>query len=112
MTQKSLTYTSILEHAMDGMPGGVLVYRADEKEEILYANSWLIHIFGCLDMDDFMAVTGGSFKSLVHPDDMEKVEKDIDRQISSGADVFEVLAQQPTLEDIYFALTAGRGEPI
>ncbi len=39
-------------------------------------------------MDDFMAVTGGSFKSLVHPDDMEKVEKDIDRQISSGADVF------------------------
>ena len=67
MTQESLTYTAILEHVMDGMPGGVLVYRADEKEEILYANSWLIHIFGCHDMDDFMAVTGGSFKSLVYP---------------------------------------------
>lgn len=99
MTQKSLTYTSILEHAMDGMPGGVLVYRADEKEEILYANSWLIHIFGCLDMDDFMAVTGGSFKSLVHPDDMEKVEKDIDRQISSGADVFDYVNYRIVTKD-------------
>ena len=42
MTQESLTYTAIMEHVMDGMPGGVLVYRDDEKEEILYANSWLI----------------------------------------------------------------------
>ena len=99
MTQKSLTYTSILEHAMDGMPGGVLVYRADEKEEILYANSWLIHIFGCHDMNDFMAVTGGSFKSLVHPDDMEKVEKDIDRQISSGADVFDYMNYRIVTKD-------------
>lgn len=89
MTQESLTYTAILEHVMDGMPGGVLVYRADEKEEILYANSWLIHMFGCHDMDDFMAVTGGSFKSLVHPRDVEKVEKDIERQISSGTNVFD-----------------------
>lgn len=89
MTQESLTYTTILEHVMDGMPGGVLVYRADEKEEILYANSWLIHMFGCHDMDDFMAVTGGSFRSLVHPGDAEKVEKDIERQISSGTNVFD-----------------------
>ena len=43
MTQESLTYTAIMEHVMDCMPGGVLVYRDDEKEEILYANSWLIH---------------------------------------------------------------------
>lgn len=89
MTQESLTYTTILEHVMDGMPGGVLVYRDDEKEEILYANSWLIHMFGCHDMDDFMAVTGGSFRSLVHPQDAEKVEKDIERQISSGTNVFD-----------------------
>lgn len=89
MTQESLTYTAIMEHVMDGMPGGVLVYRDDEKEEILYANSWLIHMFGCHDMDDFMAVTGGSFKSLVHPRDVEKVEKDIERQISSGTNVFD-----------------------
>ena len=69
MTQKSLTYTSILEHAMDGMPGGVLVYRADETEEILYANSWLIHTLGCLDMDDFMAVPGGQKKHFQNSQD-------------------------------------------
>ena len=99
MTQKSLTYTSILEHAMDGMPGGVLVYRADETEEILYANSWLIHTLGCLDMDDFMAVTGGTFKSFVHPCDEEKVEKDIERQISSGADVFDYVNYRIVTKD-------------
>lgn len=99
MTQKSLTYTSILEHAMDGMPGGVLVYRADETEEILYANSWLIHTLGCRDMDDFMAVTGGTFKSFVHPCDAEKVEKDIERQISSGADVFDYVNYRIVTKD-------------
>ena len=99
MTQKSLTYTSILEHAMDGMPGGVLVYRADETEEILYANSWLIHMFGCRDMDDFMAVTGGTFKSFVHPCDEEKVEKDIERQISSGDDVFDYVNYRIVTKD-------------
>lgn len=99
MTQKSLTYISILEHAMDGMPGGVLVYRADKTEEILYANSWLIHMFGCRDMDDFMAVTGGTFKSFVHPCDAEKVEKDIERQISSGADVFDYVNYRIVTKD-------------
>ena len=99
MTQKSLTYTSILEHAMDGIPGGVLVYRADKTEEILYANSWLIHMFGCRDMDDFMAVTGGTFKSFVHPCDAEKVEKDIERQISSGADVFDYVNYRIVTKD-------------
>ena len=99
MTQKSLTYTSILEHAMDGMPGGVLVYRADETEEILYANSWLIHTLGCRDMDDFMAVTGGTFKSFVHPCDAEKVEKNIERQISSGADVFDYVNYRIVTKD-------------
>ena len=99
MTQKSLIYTSILEHAMDGMPGGVLVYRADKTEEILYANSWLIHTLGCLDMDDFMAVTGGTFKSFVHPCDAEKVEKDIERQISSGADVFDYVNYRIVTKD-------------
>lgn len=89
MTIEASDYASILAHAMDGMPGGILVYRADEKEEILYANSWLIHIFGCHDMEDFLETTGGSFKKLVHPDDIHKIEKDIEQQISSGADVFD-----------------------
>ncbi|MGN0953983.1 EAL domain-containing protein [Dialister sp.] len=99
MKTDASTYESILQHTMDGMPGGILVYRADEKEEILYANSWLIHIFGCHDMDDFMAVTGGSFKGLVHPDDVEKVEKDIKRQISSGTDVFDYVNYRIVTKD-------------
>ena len=50
-------------------------------------------------MDDFMAVTGGTFKSFVHPCDEEKVEKDIERQISSGADVFDYVNYRIVTKD-------------
>lgn len=45
-------------------------------------------------------------------DSRQQVPGLVRQLVDSGADVFEVLAQQLTLEDIYFALTAGRGEPI
>lgn len=36
------------------MPGGVVVYRADKGEEILYANKKLYEIYGCEDYDEFL----------------------------------------------------------
>lgn len=40
--------------ALDAMPGGVVVYRADKGEEILYANKKLYEIYGCEDYDEFL----------------------------------------------------------
>ena len=51
---------------IDEMPGGFFIYRADEKEEIVYANKALFRIFGCETEEEFRALTGGTFQGLVY----------------------------------------------
>ena len=64
------------------MPGGFFIYRAYGDEEILYANDFLIEIFGCKNLNEFKELTGYTFKGMVHPDDWEKVESSIAHQIA------------------------------
>lgn len=52
----------LLFHAFDSMPGGVLIYKANEEEEILYANHATLTIFECDSFDEFMELSDGSFK--------------------------------------------------
>ena len=54
---------------MDEMPGGFLIYRADQSEELLYANQGLLRMFQCGSMEELRAMTDNSFRGLVHPDD-------------------------------------------
>ncbi len=79
----------LLFHAFDSMPGGVLIYKANEEEEILYANHATLTIFECDSFDEFMELSEGSFKKMVHPDDIELVESDIENQIITGIDKFD-----------------------
>ena len=69
---------------MDEMPGGFLIYRADREEKILYANQALLRIFQCSAMDEFCSHTGGSFRGLVYPDDLDETEQSIRTQISAN----------------------------
>lgn len=69
---------------MNEMPGGFLIYRACGQEEILYANRAVQRIFLCESMAQFRALTGGSFRGLVHPEDLEAVEESIQTQIVSS----------------------------
>lgn len=73
-----------LSDIVSGIPGAILVYKADEKEEILFANEQLYALFECDSMDELLDFSGDSFKSIVHPDDIERVEESITRQISSN----------------------------
>lgn len=73
--------TSAVTEELDSMPGGVLIYTGDEKEEILYANTQLIESFGCDSLEDFLDLTGGSFRALPHPDDRARVEHEIREQL-------------------------------
>ncbi len=66
----------------DKMPGGFFIYHADEKEEIIYANETMLQIFNCSTMEEFREHTGNSFRGIVHPDDLEEVEKSIREQIA------------------------------
>lgn len=67
---------------MNEMPGGFFIYRADGNEEIIYANKALLRIFKCENRKDFQELTGNSFKGIVHPEDLEEVEKSIQEQIT------------------------------
>lgn len=69
---------------MDEMPGGFLIYHANEDEQIIYANKALLRIFQCNSLKEFRELTGNSFKGLVHPDDLDKIEQSIMEQISDS----------------------------
>ena len=66
---------------MDHIPGGFLIYYADEGEQIIYANRGLLRMFQCETMKEFRKLTGNSFRGVVHPDDIDLVENSIRRQI-------------------------------
>ncbi len=71
-------------HFVDEMPGGFFIYSAGGDEKIIYANKAMLRIFECDTMAQFQQLTGNSFKGIVHPDDLESVEKSIWQQIKAS----------------------------
>lgn len=68
-----------IKQITDGTPGGFFIYHADGNEELIYANTAMVSIFGCDSREDFEACVGNSFRGLVHPEDLEQVEQSIHR---------------------------------
>ena len=66
------------------MPGGFFIYKAEQPEELLYANEAVFRIFGCDDLDDFKKLTGYTFRGMLHPDDYDAVSDAISQQIASS----------------------------
>ena len=79
-SQKLQTVYEVIRF-MDEMPGGILIYHADGAEEIIYANQALLRIFQCNSIQEFRELTGNSFRGVVHPQDLAKVEQTIKAQI-------------------------------
>lgn len=74
---------SVVEEMGGHMPGGFFIYRAEEPEELIYANKPVFDIFGCSSMEEFRALTGWTFRGMVHPDDYDRISGSILEQISS-----------------------------
>ena len=72
-----------LEKVSENMPGALLVYKANESEDIIFVSEEIARIFECNSVADFMKFTGGSFITTVYPEDIEEVEHIIQKQISS-----------------------------
>ena len=66
------------------MPGGFFIYADNEEEKILSVNQMLLDIFECETVDEFLELTYGSFRGIVHPDDYEDVRKSIYEQINAN----------------------------
>lgn len=78
ITSESLPF---LEKLADSMPGGFFIYHADSDEKLIYYNNAMLRIFGCETKEEFEELTHNSFKGIVHPDDLNQVEKSIADQI-------------------------------
>ena len=72
-----------------GMPGGFFIYIADEKEELIYFNDVVLSIYGCRTKEEFLTLTGGTFRGMVYPDDYEKVDESIIEQVIRDEDRFD-----------------------
>ena len=69
---------------MEEMPGGVLIYYADGGEELIYANCAVLRIFQCDTMEGLRELTGDSFRGLVYSEDLDRVERSIQEQVSGS----------------------------
>ena len=74
----------IVESISERMPGGFFIYHADGDEELIFTNNALLRIFGCETLEEFKALTGYTFRGMVHPEDLEMDEKSIVNQIASS----------------------------
>ncbi|MCM1268335.1 MAG: response regulator [Bacteroidales bacterium] len=76
----------IIEQISEGMPGGFFIYHADGDEELIHCNGAMLRIFGCDTPEAFRELTGYTFKGIVHPADLDRVEESIKNQIAHGGD--------------------------
>ena len=74
-----------IEWLAEQMPGGFFIYRADESQEVLYINQSTCMIFGCETIEEFRALTGNTFRGMVHPEDFDTIQNSIDEQIADHA---------------------------
>ena len=63
-----------LDRVPGKLPGGFFVYRATGDEELCFVDENVIGMYGCTTADEFRALTGNSFRGMVHPDDLDRVE--------------------------------------
>ena len=82
VTDKRSQFSFNLTDVADHLPGGILVMKATKKGEILFANKVMVDLLECDDYEDFMKYTGGTFFSMVHPDDRDPMKKEFHRQLS------------------------------
>ncbi|MBQ1491915.1 MAG: PAS domain-containing protein, partial [Blautia sp.] len=73
----------VVEEIGRHMPGGFFIYKAEGEEELLYANQAVFEIFGCKDLAEFKALTGFTFRGMLHPEDYQTISESISEQIET-----------------------------
>ncbi|MBR2529054.1 MAG: diguanylate cyclase [Blautia sp.] len=77
--------TGLKNRVPEGLPCGQFVYSAEGDQSILYADSNVVHLYGCQSFEEFIDYIGNSFHNMVHPDDLETAEHAINAQtLESG----------------------------
>ncbi len=79
--QKRTQLSFHLGDILAGIPGAILIYKAGGREEILFGNDQLFGMFECDSMQELLQFSGDSFRNIVHPDDIDRVEREIEMQL-------------------------------
>ena len=90
---------SVIEEIGGHMPGGFFMYKAEEPEELIYANKPVFDIFGCADLEEFRALTGFTFRGLVYPEDYDYISEDIVREMDASDDQMNHTEHRITRKD-------------
>ncbi|MBO7121002.1 MAG: PAS domain S-box protein, partial [Bacilli bacterium] len=77
-TEELLMLRDMLEH----MPGGAFTYEADGDQRFIYVSPSLVKLLGYEDEESFLKSVNYSFINFVHHEDYEKIQQEIDEQIS------------------------------
>ena len=76
----------VVEEIGRHMPGGFFIYKAEQPEDLLYANQAVVNMYGCENLDDFKRLTGFTFRGMLHPDDYQSISESIAEQIRGNDD--------------------------
>lgn len=88
-----------MAESLANMSDGFFVYRATGDEQILYANPTVLQIYGCNTMEEFRTLVGNSFRGMVHPEDIDRVEWEIDDQIKHSEGNMDYIRYRITRKD-------------
>ncbi len=81
MREKEEFKRQSMAQVLANMSDGFFIYNASGDEKILYANPPVLKLFGCDTMDEFRELVHDSFSGMVHPEDLNRVQKEIRQQI-------------------------------
>ena len=84
MWEKEGSKRQSMAQVLTNMSDGFFIYNATGDEEILYANPSVLKIFGCDTMDEFRKLVNNSFSGMVHPEDLDRVQKEIHHQVKQS----------------------------
>ncbi len=79
-----------VETVAELLPGGFLYIMQMKRNKSLLLTGNYYGIFKCQNKEEFIELTGNSFKGMVHPDDLKIVECDISSQITQEKDIDRV----------------------
>ena len=89
----------VVEEIGRHMPGGFFIYRAEQPQDLLYANQAVVNMYGCDDLDDFKRLTGFTFRGMLHPDDYRSISESIAEQIRGSEDKIDYVEYRIVRKD-------------
>ncbi len=90
---------SVMEEIGGHMPGGFFIYKAEQPENLIYANKPVFDIYGCANLEEFKALTGFTFRGMVYPEDYDRISASIVQQIDTSEDHMDYAEYRITRRD-------------